>query len=221
MKTHSTAQYLKWVLFVALIVCSFFVPMASEKAKAEGVGRAGYANGFNDQFTANNGNWGSWSGSSWSYKAGVIRGIGQKDKLSGLEFTKAQYANLEYQAKMKRIGCATCVNRLYIRSTAVGWIYYGYTNTGQFYVESCNSVSCTMWQSFKASNKIVKGGFNTLKVLAVNNSYKFYINNSMVYSRTVTGPLTLIKTGYVGVGFYSTSAVGNSLDVDFAILVKK
>jgi hypothetical protein len=217
---HSTAQHIKWLLIAVVLVCSFFVPISAQKAKAEGVARASYVNGFNDQFTANNGNWASWSG-SWSYKAGVVRGLGQKDKTSGIEFTKAQYSNFEYQVRMKRVGCATCTNELYIRSSTVGTIYYGYTNSGFFTIYSCNSVSCFTWQSFKASPKIIKGGFNTLKVLAINNNYQFYINNSLVSSGTVSGPLTLMKKGYVGIDFYSASATGNSLDVEFAILVKK
>ena len=201
-------------------MCSFFVPMS---AKAEGVARAGYVNGFNDQFTANTGNWVPLYGSSWSYsrRGSVIIGKGQTKQWTGILFSKAQYANFEYEVKMKRIGCDTCTNQLFIRSSKVGIIYYGYTNSGFFTIYSCNSVSCTTWQSFKASDIIVKFGSNTLKVLAVNNDYKFYINKRVVYSRTVTGPLTLIKTGYVGVDFYSTSAVWHSLDVDFAILVKK
>ena len=35
MKTHSTAQYLKWFLYAAMMVSSFLVPMSTKTAKAE------------------------------------------------------------------------------------------------------------------------------------------------------------------------------------------
>ena len=199
-------------------MCSFFVPMSAKSAKAEGVARAGYVNGFNDQFTANSGNWAPLYGSSWSYKSGVISGKGQTKKWTGITFGKAQYANFEYQVKMKRMGCDTCTNQLFIRSSKVGTIYFEYTNSGFYKIYLCDSVSCRTFKDYTASDKIVKGGFNTLKVNARPHELYFYINGYGLKGILYSGPA---KTGYVGVDFYSTSAVGNSLAVDFAILVKK
>jgi hypothetical protein len=72
---HSTAQYVKWLLLAIVLVCSFFVPMESQKATAEGPARAGYLSTFNEQFSGYPSNWTVFRG-RWTYGGGVVRGMG-------------------------------------------------------------------------------------------------------------------------------------------------
>ena len=59
----------------------------------------------------------------------------------------------------------------------------------------------------------MKNGWNTLKVVAVGSSLKFYINNILVW----TGSDSSLRTGTVGFGFYRDGTAG-TLFVDSASL---
>lgn len=216
MKTHSTAQYLKWFLFAAVMVGSFFVPMASQKAKAEGVARAGYTNGFNEQFSGNPSNWTIFSG-SWLYGGGTVRGIGRTNDFGEIYFKQAAYSNFDYQVRMKRTGCATCSNTLTFRDTGTNAGYFGYSKDGYYYIGAKFGSSYPMWKNWTPSSAIVKGGYNTLRVVATGNTYVFLINNKTVSTMVKSG----LSSGVVGVRHYSIVSGGNYLDVDWAVLARK
>lgn len=221
MKQHSATRNLKWLLLSVLVVCGFLVPMSAQKAKAEDVVRAGYANGFNEQFTRGAANWSAGNG-RWSIGSGMIRGIGLTGDITSAYFMPAKYQNFDYQVRMKRTGCAACGNGFLLRETTSTGVYFRYTNSGYFYLYSCNTIDCYDWKTATYSTAIIKGGFNVIRVVAINNVYKFYINNILVNQGTASGAYASYnKVGYVGVDFYSDKAAGNYLDVDYAILVKK
>mgnify|MGYP001104458280 CR=1 FL=1 len=87
-----------------------------------------------------------------------------------------------------------------------------YTNSGQFSVYKFNpSGGPTAVRNWSASPAILAGDWNTLKVIAVGNSLKFYINGTLVWS----GSDSTLKVGQVGFGFYRDAASGVML-VDWA-----
>ena len=216
MKTHSTTQYLKWFLYAAVMVSSIFVPMSAHKAKAEGVPRAGYANGFNEQFNGYPSNWTIFSG-SWLYGGGTVRGIGRTNDFGEIYFKQAAYSNFDYQVRMKRTGCAGCINNVTFRDTGTNAGYFGYNNNGFYSIEAKIGSYYYKWRNWTPSSAIVKGGYNTLRVVAKGNSYVFLINNKTVSTMVKSG----LSSGVVGVELYSVVSGGNYLDVDWAVLARR
>ena len=216
MNEHNTAQQMKWLLFALVLVCSFYVPMSAQKAKAEGVARAGYESGFNEQFTTSASNWDIVNG-KWTYDSGFLRGNGVKAGWSSVYFSKAFYTNIDYQVRMRRTGCPNCYNQIYVRGAGSKNVYFGYTNTGAYTIGACTESKCTTWKNVTNTTSIVQGGYNTLRMAAAGNLYKFYINNKLVYSVTKSG----WSSGWVGIDFFSWVTAGNRLDVDWAVLNKK
>jgi hypothetical protein len=107
----------------------------------------------------------------------------------------------------------------YILDAAKGWLpsyMLGYINNGMFAVYKVDIFgTATVLQGWTASAAIVKGGWNTLKVVAVGSSLKFYINNVLVYS----GVDSSLSTGMVGFSMYrDNTSTGNALYVDSASL---
>ena len=212
MKKHSTAQYLKVLLFTALIVCSFFVPMSAKTAKAEGVARAGSANVFNEQFTYYPRNWTVGNG-SWAYGSGFLRGYGMYDD-SGEIWYRAGYTNFEYQVRMRRVGCSDCSNSIKFRDIGSKSGYFGYTNSGYFYVMARFGSDWKVWRDWTRSSAISRGGFNVLRVSTAGNNYWFYTNNRLVAYVLKSG----LSSGVVGIEHYSQTPSGNFIDVDWAVL---
>jgi hypothetical protein len=60
--------------------------MSAQTAKAEGVARASYVNGFNEQFTSGAANWAILSG-VWTFGSGFLRGNGTKNGNSQVYFS--------------------------------------------------------------------------------------------------------------------------------------
>jgi len=177
---------------------------------------SGFESGFNDQFTTPNSNWAASSG-SWAFKNGYGHGVGTKKQAwSQVAFVRASYANLDFQARMRRTGCGTCGNGVFVRNTTSG-VRFKYANTGEYIIEKCNPVSCVAISSWTLSSAVLRGGFNTLRVVAIGNTYDFFINNKLVATKVITG----IGSGQVGVSFYSNQTEGNALDVDWAVLNRR
>ena len=218
MKSHSTAQHIKWLLLAVVLVCSFFVPMSAKSAKsakAEGVARAWYANGFNEQFNSYSWNWTFWG--DWYFGSGIVRGYGQTNDFGEIYFDQAMYTNLDYQVRMRRTGCASCSNTLTFRDTGTNAGYFGYTNTGYYYIQAKIGSNYYNWKNWTPSSAIVRRGYNTLRVVTIGNLYVFLINNKPVSTMVKNG----LTSGYVGVQHFSYEPGGNYLDVDWAVLVKR
>jgi hypothetical protein len=178
-----------------------------------------------------NGSKAGWSAvaGKWSlYKAINYRSAGIPNSFASAKHT-GLYSNMIYQVKMKRTGtCLSsvhCGNYITIRGTPTPlgvlkrWnkeYKFAYSNTGEFSVWKVNGRTLTTLKNWKATTAIKKNGWNTLKVIAIGNSLKFYINNVLVYS----GKDATLKTGMVGFGFYRGAAPG-ILYVDWARLTKK
>jgi len=128
------------------------------------------------------------------------------------------FGDVTFQARMNRSGtCTTCANRIIVRGTPTtldaskNWLpsySFQYSNAGTYSVYARNgSGVITTVQAWTASPAIVANGWNTLKVVAVGSSLKFYINNTLVWSGTNSS----IAVGKVGVGYFRDAATGTLL----------
>jgi hypothetical protein len=135
------------------------------------------------------------------------------------------YGDVTYEAKLKRTGSSThFANALVIRGnhgslmTDKQWKYgywFQYADDGQFCVYKRINGTLTYLQTWTASAAIVTGGWNTLKVVAVGSSLKYYINGTLVWS----GSDTSRQVGNVGIEMFRDSVTtGNKLYVDSASL---
>jgi hypothetical protein len=90
--------------------------------------------------------------------------------------------------------------------------YFQFANNGTFSVyEYTSSGAELVKKAWSASGAVVPNGWNTLKVIVVGSSLKFYINGVLVWS----GADDTLVVGQLGIGYYRNSATG-MLDVDWA-----
>jgi hypothetical protein len=172
------------------------------------------ASDFNSSFNGASSGWSSVTG-SWSvynsayYRSAGLANTGASAKRSG------KYGDVTFEVRMKRSGtCTTCSNRLIIRGNpsslfSTNWwkpaYYFQYANDGSFSIYEATSSSATVaLKAWTAHSAIVKNGWNTLKVVAVGSSLKFYINGTLVW--TVTD--STLRVGQVGFGFYRDASAG-------------
>lgn len=178
--------------------------------------------GFDSQFNGSATGWYSHSG-AWFYNSENLYTYG----LDALWSTASYYqtfANLDYTARMQRLGCTTCSSNLLIRGTPdpLGpenqWDdYYSFqfSRDGYFSVfKRVNGVS-TLKQGWTYTGAIHQGdAWNTLRVFASGSSLYFSINGTLVWSGTDTS----LTSGRVGIGMYGSTATGDELRVDWATL---
>ena len=169
-----------------------------------------FSNTFNSSSTGWSAVNGTWSlASSAYYRSLGLANTGASAKHTG------KYGDITYTVKMKRSGtCVTCANRIIIRGNPASLVstnwwkpsyVFQYANDGTFSVYEVTSAGAiNTLKAWTISAAIVKNGWNTLKVVAVGSSLKFYINNTLVW----TGADTSLRTGTVGFGFYRDAAAG-------------
>lgn len=177
---------------------------------------------FNSTFNGSTAGWspvtGAWGLTSSKY----YRSTGVANKFASAVHT-GKYGDLTFQARMKRTGtCTICANFLAIRgdTSPLGvdksWnkdYIFEYTNGGFFSIWKINAGTYTALKTWTSSSAIIPNNWNTLKVIAVGSTLKFYINGTLVWTLTDAS----FKTGQAGVGFYRNAAAG-TLYVDWAKL---
>lgn len=175
---------------------------------------------FTDDFGASVGSWSAVNG-AWA-----LNGLGQYVS-AGLASSSVsaknsgKFGDVTFQATMTRTGgAASLANRLIIRgnpaSLSAGWwnpsYVFQYANDGTYSVYKMSGGVSTALAPWASSGAVLTGGVaNTLKVVAVGSSLKFYINGTLVWS----GTDSTLQVGQVGVGFYR-DATAATLKVDAA-----
>jgi len=178
------------------------------------------ANDFTDDFGATAGNWSAVSG-VWArdglgqYVTNGLANSWASAKNSG------KFGDVTFQAKMTRTGGpANLANRIIIRgnpASLTGGVWnpsyaFQYANNGAYSVYKMSGGVSTALKTWTASSAVLTGGVaNTLKVVAVGSSLKFYINGTLVWS----GTDSTLQVGQVGVGYYR-DATAATLKVDSA-----
>jgi M6 family metalloprotease-like protein len=179
------------------------------------------ASGFNSQFTTNAAGWKPLNG-TWNITAnGFYHTTGIANKVVSSMYN-SNFPTLTYTVKMRRTGCATCLNHIYFRggpgalTPAGDWINgyaFGYNNNGSFIIWAQSGGTTTILLDWTESSAITSS-WNVLKVTAKGTFVQFFINNTLVAS----GDVTDFNTGKVGVGFFRDGSAGNHLYVDWATL---
>lgn len=180
---------------------------------------------FRSSFNGSAAGWknitGQWSVTPRYYTTSGVAGRFSSTAHTGL------YGDVAYSAKLRRTGCENCTNGLLIRGkpgkldSVKDWLpsyQFAYTNNGYysvFRVEASGSANPLV--DWTESAAIVKGGWNTLSILAVGNNFRFSINGTPVWEG-IDASLPLAP-GRVGINMYRTTAsTGDKLYVDQAVL---
>jgi hypothetical protein len=191
--------------------------VANFRAQVIGENFSSSFNGSSLGWSPVNGAWSITSGAYYTSAGAANLGVSAKHL--------SKYGDLTYTARMKRTGlCTTCANRIIIRGNPLSldptkwWkpsYVFQYTTAGSFSVYYANAAgTATALKPWTTSAAIVKGAnWNTLKVVAVGSTLRFYINNTLVWA----GANAALTTGQVGVGFYRDPSAG-TLYVDSATL---
>jgi hypothetical protein len=177
---------------------------------------------FNSGFNGTSDGWAPVSG-TWAIDSGMYyQSAGEPNLFSSAQHV-TRYGDLTYQVRMKRTGtCTGCANHISIRGVsspldaAKNWAKeykFSYNNNGQFSVKKVNGSSIVMLKGWTANAAIVVNDWNNLRVIAVGNSLKFFINGTLVWS----GTDATFRTGMVGFGFFR-NADADILQVDWANL---
>ncbi len=175
---------------------------------------------FNSSFNGSSAGWYAVTG-TWAIAGGATYRSAGLANNSASAAHNGQYGDVVFEVKLKRTGsCATCANRLILRGNPNKLVenkwkpayYFQYANDGTFSVYEYTSAGAEqVKKAWTASGAIVPNGWNTLKVIVVGSSLKFYINNVLVWS----GSDDSLIIGQLGIGFYRDSASG-TLSVDWA-----
>lgn len=178
--------------------------------------------GFDSQFNGSASGWVSHSG-TWYYDSAYMFTDGLNDKWATASYYDT-FSNLDYTARMQRLGCETCSNNLLIRGTPdpldpdYRWDkYYSfqYSRDGYFSVWKRVSGTAIPLQGWTYSAAIHQGdAWNNLRIFARGSSIYFSINGALVWSGTDTS----LTSGRVGIGMYGNVVAGDQLLVDWATL---
>ncbi|HML53207.1 MAG TPA: DUF1080 domain-containing protein [Solidesulfovibrio magneticus] len=174
---------------------------------------------FNEQFTTDMSNWnqvyGSWSVVNESaYVAGS-----SSQAWHSIAYKNGSFDDFDYNVKLRTTG--TNDVGLYLRgdtsslSSSKDWYsgyWFGYQNSGDFYVGYMYHGKWTNLYFGNASSVIKPNDWNILRAVFVGSSLDFYINGTLVY---FTQDNTILS-GQVGIEFFDGS--GGTLEVDYATL---
>ena len=167
---------------------------------------------------------GTWAHEDLQYYTST----GVPDAWSNIGYDTRTYDTITYEVRMRRIGGdSSNPNRVIIRGTplplgtgsptddvndwASGYAFQ-YANTGNFSVYKLNgTLSDIPLIENTAHASILPGDWNTLKVVARGETFKFYINDTLVWS----GTDATYSSGINGIGLFWTGDP-STLQVDWA-----
>jgi C1A family cysteine protease len=166
------------------------------------------SSGFVSTFNSSKAGWVPHPGAPWSVNTAYYYTNGLANKWSSTTYN-ANFSNFTYEARMSRVNSASTYSvGLLVRGGLPSFdatnrwrndYQFAYTNSGKFSVFKIIGGSSYAMKSWTSSAAIVRGGWNTLKVVANGSTFKYYINNKLVW----IGSDASFKAGRVGVLQYS------------------
>jgi hypothetical protein len=201
----------KLVYFLIVVILVFPITVSSEQ-------RASVMN-FSEQFNNPRG----WyiSNGSWSYGGSVLQGYGRASYWHGVFYGNSLYSTLDYKARVRRFGCSDCSTGIFVRASGLNrytgtWangFWVTYTNNGDYIVWKKVNNRVTFFRGWTYTNRIAQGCWNELRITALNNVYRVYINRTLIV-QVIDNSL---RRGHVGVEMYSAYDT-DSMSVDWATL---
>lgn len=177
---------------------------------------------FNSQFVGTR-DWNPVRGSIWNINANTLYHTTGTYGYATSSVHTGNYAILDYEVSMMRAGCAYCANILFVRGNPSklapdsywknGYIFQ-YTNDRYISIWVARNGNFFPLQFWTYAPMVRPKGFNTLRVQATGNQFKFYVNNQLVW----VGIDSTLAYGQVGVGVYKDGSGGTHLYVDWAKL---
>lgn len=182
-------------------------------------------------FNSNHEGWSIYGGDdTWDHEEGqYYRSTGVDGAWSNIGFDTRTYDTITYEVRMRRTGGdESNPNRIIIRGTpqplgtgspdddlydwASGYAFQ-FANTGNFSIYKLDgTLNDTPLVENTAHASILPDDWNTLKVVASSDTFKFYINDSLVWSGTDAS----LSSGKVGIGLFRTGTTASNLQVDWA-----
>ncbi|MFH2038215.1 MAG: DUF1080 domain-containing protein [Chloroflexota bacterium] len=166
--------------------------------------------GFNSQFNGNATGWVQHPDEYWTNSVTTYDTNGSKNKYVSTSYNQ-NYTNFTYEARIKVYDSSntTSFSGLIVRGTPTfnttnnGWengYYFEITNQGDYgiFVKQNDIWLPSPTGGWCQTPKLVKYGWNTLKVVANGSNLKFYINGSLVFD----GLDSTFSSGRVGIFFY-------------------
>ncbi len=182
---------------------------------------------FNHNFNATNDyqGWIRRPQAVWSLNSKAMLTAGQANRWVSARRGNVNYQNLDYSVRMRRTSSQLSGSGIVIRAGGKylsngDWYpsyQFLYRNNGTYSIWRVNPDGADQaLQDWTASTHINKNGWNTLRVLAVNNNLRFFINGNLV--RIIND--SNLRRGLVGVMAYRSSSdpSSTSLLVDRARL---
>jgi len=178
--------------------------------------------GFDSQFNGNADGWSSQSG-FWYFDSENLYTYGLDSLWSSANYDQV-FGNLDYSARMMRLGCIGCSSNLIIRGTPAPlsadnkWNkQYIFQVSGDRYfsifkISGSSEVALQFWTYSDAILPL--GNWNTLRVFANGPTFYFTINGTLVWS----GTDSTFAAGLVGVSMFGSVDAGDELLVDWATL---
>lgn len=174
---------------------------------------------FNEQFTTDLSNWSQVYG-SWSVVSGSAYVAGSSSQAwYSIAYKNGSFDDFDYNVKLRTTG--TNDVGLYLRgdtsslSGSKDWYsgyWFGYQNSGDFYIGYMYHGKWTNLYFGNASSVIKSNDWNVLRAVFVGSNLDFYINGTLVYFAQDN----TILSGQVGIEFFDGS--GGTLEVDYATL---
>ena len=151
-------------------------------------------------------------------------------------YNLAQYDNFDYSARVRRTGgiyndgsddqypfsniaVRTGTNFDPVTKSWYPGYFFGYTNNQYYYIGKTDETNyVTFLKEFTLCSAIKPNAWNILRVVAIGDTFKFYINGTLV--ETVSDSAR--SKGYVGSQFYVFESGGSTkYEIDWAQLIPR
>ncbi len=191
--------------------------------------------GFNSSFNGSSTGWKAQAGGGWSTSSAYYYTSGSSNKWSTARYN-GTYTDFDYSAQLKRKSGVyfdgtnywAPANAIFVRQGAsfsstnewfpgymfayYDWGSLGHTPAFAIWKYEANGTSTNV--VFANTDAVVSNGWNVLRITATGSTFKFYINDALMYSLTDAS----FSSGSVGVGMQKISTASTTYYVNWATL---
>ena len=180
---------------------------------------------FISRFSGTTDDWMRKAGGTWQASSMALYTTGLPNKWTSAFRPDTLYSSFDYSARVKRTSALESGNFLAVNmgksvDTTAGSIWYpgylfGYSNSGYYSIwELTSDGNVRAVQPWTKTTAIIADDWNTLRVLANQGDFKFYING--VQLRVFND--TTRTSGYVGMQMFQVGSAATKFQIDWARL---